>query len=180
QFTDTENGINFQAFTDPVHNVTYAAVFPPLVSTGSNSTEFIGEIIAPIANQWVGLSIGGAMLNSLLLVAWPNANAIVSSARFATAYAQPTVYAGPTLTTLPSSHVNATHWKWVFRCQNCTTWQGGSVNLGETDAWAWAVSTVAVNNPSDPASTFNEHTDFGFWGENVMGAHNANYQSYLS
>ncbi len=26
---------------------------------------------------------------------------------------------GPVLTTLPSSKVNSTHWKWVYRCQNC-------------------------------------------------------------
>ncbi|KAF8584272.1 hypothetical protein K439DRAFT_1150670 [Ramaria rubella] len=178
-FYDTENGFNFQAYTDPVHLVTYAATFPTATS-GAGSTEFIGEIIAPVANQWVGLSVGGAMLNSLLLVAWPNGNAIVASPRIATDYVQPTVYTGPTLTTLPSSHVNSTHWKWVFRCQNCTTWQGGSLNLNSVDAWAWAVSTVGVDDPSDPASTFQEHTDFGFWGENVVGAHDPNYTGYLS
>lgn len=26
---------------------------------------------------------------------------------------------GPVLTDLPSTKVNATHWKWVYRCQNC-------------------------------------------------------------
>jgi cellobiose dehydrogenase (acceptor) len=28
---------------------------------------------------------------------------------------------GPTITNLPSTAVNSTHWKWVFHCQNCTS-----------------------------------------------------------
>jgi len=32
---------------------------------------------------------------------------------------------GPVITDLPSSKVNATHWKWVYRCQNCVCkWLG--------------------------------------------------------
>ncbi|KZP28042.1 hypothetical protein FIBSPDRAFT_1039750 [Athelia psychrophila] len=167
-YTDPDNSIVFQGYTDPVHSVTYGVVFPPLAA---NSTEFLGEIVAPIANAWVGLTLGGAMIDSLLLVAWPNGNTIVSSPRYASDYVQPLWYSGPTLTTLPSSKVNATHWKWVFRCQNCTVWNGGSINLSGAPTWAWAVSTVPVVTPSDANSTFVEHTDFGFWGEIVANAH---------
>ncbi|KAF7979352.1 hypothetical protein HWV62_42789 [Athelia sp. TMB] len=167
-WTDPANTITFQAFTDPVHNVTYGAVFPPL---SANSTEFIGEIVSPVANAWVGIALAGAMVDSLLLVAWPNGNSIVSSPRYATDYIQPTWYNGATLTTLPSSTVNATHWKWVFRCQNCTVWNGGSINLNSAPTWAWAVSTIPVDTPSSANSTFVEHTDFGFWGEIVAEAH---------
>ncbi|KAF7979495.1 hypothetical protein HWV62_42342 [Athelia sp. TMB] len=81
RYTDPGNGIVFQGYTDPVHSVTYGAVFPPLTA---DSTEFVGEIVAPIANAWVGISLGGEMLDSLLLVAWPNGDSIVSSPRYAT------------------------------------------------------------------------------------------------
>lgn len=77
-YIDPDNGIVFQGYTDPVHNVTYGAVFP----TTTTSTDFIGEIVAPLAAEWVGLALGGAMLGDLLLVAWPNGNTIVSSARY--------------------------------------------------------------------------------------------------
>jgi len=30
---------------------------------------------------------------------------------------------GPILTDLPSTKVNSTHWKWVYRCQNCISEQ---------------------------------------------------------
>lgn len=69
--------------TDPVHRVSYGIVLPPLATSGSNPTEFIASITSPIAGQWVGLALGGAMLQNLLLVAWPNGNSVVHSTRMA-------------------------------------------------------------------------------------------------
>ena len=79
-YTDPGNGIVFQGYTDPVHSVTYGAVFPPLTA---DSTEFVGEIVAPNANAWVGIALAGEMLDNLLLVAWPNGDSIVGSPRYA-------------------------------------------------------------------------------------------------
>ena len=81
-YTDPGNGFVFQGITDPVHSVTYGLVFPPLATSGSNPNEFIGEIVAPNDAKWVGLSLGGAMLQNILLVAWPNAGNIVFSSRY--------------------------------------------------------------------------------------------------
>ncbi|KZS90558.1 CBD9-like protein [Sistotremastrum niveocremeum HHB9708] len=174
----TDSGITFQGITESVHGVTYGFVLPPAGSTGSLATEFIGEIIAPIANKWVGIALGGQMADNLLLVAWPNANSIVFSPRYTTGYVQPTVYAGPTITTLQSS-VNATAWKWIYRCQNCTSWQGGSLDTTGSPVVAWVISNEAVDTPSNAASNFNEHDDFGFWGEIFSSANSPNYSSYL-
>ncbi|KAH8103281.1 cellobiose dehydrogenase [Cristinia sonorae] len=180
QFIDGETGWQFTGITDPVHQVTYGLTFPPLASSGPQSTEFIGEFVAPIANKWVGFAIGGAMLQNPLIVAWPNENEIVASTRIANMYSVPTELDGPILTTLPSSHVNATHWKFVFRCQGCTSWTGGGIDVTSGAALAWAISTVGVDDPSNPQSTFQEHTDFGFFGMDFSTAHTSNYASYLS
>lgn len=83
-YVDPDNGISFYGYTEPAHGVTYGFVFPPADSTGSLATEFIGEIVAPIATKWAGVSPGGSMLQNLLLVAWANGNSIVRSARIAT------------------------------------------------------------------------------------------------
>ncbi|KAG5349083.1 hypothetical protein C0989_006113, partial [Termitomyces sp. Mn162] len=72
-YIDSVNGISFWGLNDIVHGVTYGYVFPPLAD---NSTEFIGEIVAPIDTQWAGVSPTGTMLQSLLLVAWRNGNSI--------------------------------------------------------------------------------------------------------
>ncbi|KAF9561718.1 cellobiose dehydrogenase [Agrocybe pediades] len=182
-YVDPDNGITFYGYTDPVHSITYGFVFPSLAS---NSQEFIGEIVAPIANKWAGISPGGQMLHNLLLVAWPNGNSIVRSARYTTAYAQPTAMSGPILTDLPSTKVNATHWKWVYRCQNCVTWSTDSgpqsIPISSTGVPAWAMSTIAVDTPADPQSTFQEHTDFGFFGLDYSSAHvsDAQYSQWAS
>lgn len=66
--------------------MTIGLAFP----TGTDSTdEFIGEIISPVTNQWVGICLGGTMLNNLLLVAWPYEDTVVYSPRYATSFTLP-------------------------------------------------------------------------------------------
>ena len=79
-YIDPDNGIQFWGTTDPVHGVTYGYTLPPL---NAGYDEFIGEIVAPIDAKWVGASPAGGMLNNLLLVAWPNDDKVVFSARIA-------------------------------------------------------------------------------------------------
>ncbi|KAF9038951.1 hypothetical protein BDZ89DRAFT_945553 [Hymenopellis radicata] len=179
QYIDPDNGITFWGITDAVHKVTYGYIFPP---ADSGSTEFIGEIVAPIDTAWAGVSPKGAMLQTILLVAWANGNSVVSSARFATDYVLPTAMSGPVLTNLPTTTVNATHWKWVYRCQNCTTWSTGSLNTNSSGAPAWVWSSAPVDDPSDPQSTFEEHTDFGFYGLDFSSAHTsqADYDNWAA
>ncbi|KAF8905671.1 hypothetical protein CPB85DRAFT_1437210 [Mucidula mucida] len=179
QYIDPDNGITFWGITDAVHKVTYGYVFPP---ADSGSTEFIGEIVAPIDTAWAGVSPKGAMLQTILLVAWANGNNVVSSARFATDYVQPTEMSGPVLTDLPSTTVSDTQWKWVYRCQNCTTWSTGSLNTNSSGAPAWVWSSAPVDDPSDPQSTFEEHTDFGFYGLDFSSAHvsQADYDNWAA
>ncbi|KAI3611720.1 cellobiose dehydrogenase [Moniliophthora roreri] len=175
-YVDPDNGINFYGITDAVHKVTYGYIFPP---SEAGSTEFIGEIVAPIDVKWAGVSPGGAMIRNLLLVAWANDGKIVRSNRYATDYVQPIAYEGPIITDLPSSSVNETHWKWVYRCENCTVWADGSINTDGSGAAAWVVSDVEVDDPSDPQSTFQEHTDFGFYGIDFSAAH-ATAEDYMN
>ena len=79
-YTDPDNGFIFDGVTDPVHSVTYGITLP----AASTSSEFIGEIVAPVDAKWIGLALGGAMIGDLLIVAWPNAGKIVASTRYAT------------------------------------------------------------------------------------------------
>ena len=48
-----DSGITWQGLVEPIHGVTYGFVLPPAGSTGSLAQEFVGEIIAPVANEWV-------------------------------------------------------------------------------------------------------------------------------
>ncbi|KIJ62247.1 iron reductase domain protein [Hydnomerulius pinastri MD-312] len=172
-YTDPDNGITFQGYTDTTTDVTIGLVFPE----GSDSNdEFIGEIVSPLTNQWVGVCLGGTMLDNLLLVAWPYEDTVVYSPRYATSYSLPALYEGPTITSLESTSVNSTYWKWVFRCENCTTWTGGSINLTSTASpLAWALSNTTVDDPADPDSAFAKHTNDGSFEEDFYAAQSAYY-----
>ncbi|KAF7313791.1 Cellobiose dehydrogenase [Mycena chlorophos] len=165
-YVDPDNGIEFWGITDVVHSVTYGYVFPPLASSGPQPTEYIGEIVAPLDSAWVGYALSGNMIDSLLVAAWPYNGDIVFTTRYATANVLPDVYPGPIITTLPvGTYVNSTHWKWVYRCQNCTTWQdGGSIDVNSTSTVpAWAQSTIAVDTPSDPGTSMLIILSVGFY-----------------
>ncbi|KAF8201091.1 cellobiose dehydrogenase [Mycena galopus ATCC 62051] len=166
EFTDPDNGITFWGVTDVVSDVTWGYVFPPLATSGPNPTEYIGTIISPLANMWSGYALSGSMIDSLLVAAWPNNGEIVFTTRYATTNVLPDVYSGPVITTLSTgTYVNSTHWKWVYRCQNCTTWvDGGSIDVSSAGAVpAWCTSTIAVDTPSDPGTSMVQHTNFGFY-----------------
>lgn len=76
-------------------------------------------------------------------------------------YIQPVLYAGPTITTIHST-VNSTHWKTIYRCQNCTTWTNGDFDTDGTPVFAWVVSFTPVFDPTDVNTDFNEHDDCEF------------------
>ena len=76
-----DSGITWQGLSEDTHGTTWGFVFPPLGSSGSLATEFVGQIIVPNNVNWAGLSFGGQMSNNLLMVAWPNTagtNAVIS------------------------------------------------------------------------------------------------------
>jgi cellobiose dehydrogenase (acceptor) len=118
-------------------------------------------------------------------------------------YTYPALYAGPTITTLPYTTINSTHWRWVFRCQNCVgkfsgriiskivsrtniipAWSnsvgGGSINQAGSGEIGYATSEQAVNTPSSANSTFVEHSYDKVSGMDLSMSHNANYQNYLT
>ncbi|KAJ7485247.1 hypothetical protein B0H11DRAFT_1633944, partial [Mycena galericulata] len=116
-------GIPFTGIHETTRNITYGFVLPPLTSL--NAIEFIGEIIAPIANKWA--TLGGP--DSLMVVGWPNETEIfwipaLRRVRLMNLILDAQMDASVNVTTIGSS-VNATHWTWIYRCENCTEWSGG-------------------------------------------------------
>jgi len=73
-FTDNHTNITYQVYSD--ENL----LFGVALSTNTTSNDFIGLIIGTGAG-YVGVSLGGAMVNSLLIAAWPNQQKLVSSFR---------------------------------------------------------------------------------------------------
>ena len=112
------------------------------------------------------------MTNSLLVVAWPYNNTILTSFRFATSYSMPQLYKGNATLTQISSNITANHFTLVFRCQNCLKWShGGQVGSAATSAkqlvLGWVQAYPSPGNPQCPDMiTLSQHNN----GMNIWSA----------
>ncbi|KAM7188670.1 cellobiose dehydrogenase [Naviculisporaceae sp. PSN 640] len=140
-----------------------------------DANEFIGYLECSskdlVNTGWCGVSFGGPMTNSLLLMAWPHGDEVYTSFRFASGYALPDVYQGNAKLTQISSKVNATHYSLSFRCQNCLSWGEGEMartvpTTGGYMVLGWVQAFEAPGNPTCPAQiTMEQHNNgMGIWG----------------
>lgn len=136
---------------------------------------------------WCGVSLGGTMTNSLLLVAYPYDGDILTSFRYTTAYHMPDAYTGDAKLTQISSVINATHYTLIFRCSNCLKWTQGSesgnasTSAGTVDL-GWAQAFEAPANPSCPSNiTLVQHDNgHNIWAATLKNAPNASYTDWTA
>ncbi|RKU45211.1 hypothetical protein DL546_008237 [Coniochaeta pulveracea] len=127
------------------------------------------------------------MTNSLLLMAWPYKNDILTSFRYATGYDMPAVYSGNATLTQISSTVTASTYTLIFRCQNCLSWsQGGQSGAASTSqgllVLGWAAAVAAPTNPSCPAQIdLVQHDTQGIFGAQLdSNAVNPSYTAWAA
>ncbi|KAF2871105.1 cellobiose dehydrogenase-like protein [Massariosphaeria phaeospora] len=91
--------------------------------TGAND-EYIGYIRGSLAARkgWTGISHRGGMPDSLLLVAFPDGDAVKTRFVYAAGYIAPEDYTGNATLTPISHTVNDTSFELVYRCQWCWIW----------------------------------------------------------
>lgn len=181
-YTDPNTGIDFQTYFASDVDYSFGIALPETIGT-----DFIGQMVAPItdAGGWAGVSLGGGMLNHLLLVAWGNDQDVVTSLRVATAYANPAVYSNSSVNTLPIANgtfVNSTHVSYTFLCQGCII--GGTMTFSATDetpVFGYAVSSTDPTTVSDSTSALSYHdAGFGEYGVSAASAQSANFETWAS
>ncbi|KFY27341.1 hypothetical protein V493_03549 [Pseudogymnoascus sp. VKM F-4281 (FW-2241)] len=187
KYTDEDTGIIFATQTIPDGTAaqgltkggfTVGLALPADAAT-VDATEYIGMIIgsstSTTATGWAGFAHGGGMTNNLLLMAWPNDGKILTSFRQASGYVEPNIYTGDAVLSPISATVNATHYKLIYRCQNCLAQDlsGGADTTHSTSGvlvLAWTQALPAPNTPSDPNSVIVQHDN----GMGIFGAPAAN------
>lgn len=79
-YTDEKSGITFNGYMDSTgYRMGISLPEDP-------TTDLIAQIVVPVSNDggWGGFALGSTMVGSLLIVAWPHEDKIVSSFRKAT------------------------------------------------------------------------------------------------
>ncbi|KAJ4359826.1 uncharacterized protein N0V89_000382 [Didymosphaeria variabile] len=158
-YTDAKSGITFQAYQ---HTTGYfLGIALPDDPTGN--TDFIATIGGK-GTGWSGASLAGPMKNALLVLAWPNSNAVVSSFRKTAQYGSPPVASG-TFTQLPianGTYVNGTHWTYTFVCSKCIQTDGTTFTANANSTiLGYALNAAAPSNKSNATSSVSKHTSQG-------------------
>ncbi|KAI0427264.1 fungal cellulose binding domain-containing protein [Xylaria sp. FL1042] len=168
-YTDSKTGITFDTWIVPDTasgasgtttwgGMTIGLALPEDALT-TDANEFIGYLQCPSNSTtltgWCGISLAGPMTNSLLIMAYPYQDEILTSFRYATGYDLPDVYTGDAKLTQISSTINSTHYSLIFRCQNCLSWdQDGATGSASTSAGflvlGWCNAFPSPDNPSCP------------------------------
>ncbi|ORY64787.1 fungal cellulose binding domain-containing protein [Pseudomassariella vexata] len=192
-YTDPDTGIIFDTWIVPATGsgasgvTTYGGLkfgmALPEDGLTTDATEFIGYLQcasnSSIATGWCGISLGGPMTNSLLLMAWPYDGEILTAFLWATGYDTPVQYTGDATLTQISSTVNSTHFTLLFHCQGCLAWdQDGATGSNPTSDSAvvlgWSQAIAAPSNPQCPASvTMAQHEAQSIFGA-VLDSNAAN------
>ncbi|KAK0479706.1 hypothetical protein IW261DRAFT_150981 [Armillaria novae-zelandiae] len=181
-YTDTTTGMTFQALQDSSTGFVFGIALPETIGT-----DFIGQMVFSLTDGagWGGASFNGAMTESLLLVAWPNGDEVMTSFREATAYSTPPVYNGSdvTLSTIADgTYVNDTHLSLTFLCGGCIV--GDSLTFSSTDTSAvlgWAYSTSSPSDVADETTDLVYHSaGYGEFGLGISNAQTSEYESWAA
>lgn len=175
-YTDPKSGITFNYFA---HTSGYFfGIAVPVNSTGN--TDFIATIGGK-GPGWSGVSLGGTMLNKLLILSWPNGQNILSSFRKTANYGSPAVTTGTfTQTSIPNgTYVNSTHWTYTFLCSKCI--QTDRTTFAPTDtapSLGYALNANAPAQKTNPASSVAKHTAQGQVVFDLSKAKNSEFEKW--
>ncbi|ROW04210.1 hypothetical protein VSDG_00938 [Cytospora chrysosperma] len=182
-YTDPNTGIDFQTYFASDIEYSFGLALPETIET-----DFIGQMVVPLTDSagWGGVSLGGAMVNKLLVVAWPGSSSdVMASLRVATSYANPSVYSNSSVNILPIANgtfVNSTHLSYTFLCQGCIV--GGTTTFKATDetpVLGYAVSSTDPTDVSDSTTALTYHdAGFGEYGVVAASAQSANFETWAS
>ncbi|KAK4442583.1 hypothetical protein QBC34DRAFT_312817 [Podospora aff. communis PSN243] len=148
--------LTMSTFTDASANLTIKLAIPEVTAA---PFPLLMSIAAPVGISWAGFATGGCMLRSPLVVAWVNGSGVVVTTRWATQFHAPTPYLNTTISLLPSSRVNSTHWKADFICSSgCSDWYGGAIDANHNNAtFGYAASSRPVAQPGNVTGPIGFH-----------------------
>jgi cellobiose dehydrogenase (acceptor) len=88
-------------------------------------------------------------------------------------------YGAATVTLLPSSTVNSTHWTANILCKGCSKWENGSVDPQKANNFALAWSRNAVSDSSNSLGTFPVHDFHSYFALDVTKAKIHDFDGFI-
>jgi cellobiose dehydrogenase (acceptor) len=177
-FTDPKTGIVYQQVTKD--DYTFGVAVPENVTN-----DFIGRISVRASKGWAGVSLGGRMSNSLMVVVWPHNNEIVASLRHSRGYASPAPNSNTSISlkTIPyGTSFDGTTYTYTFLCKGCIHADRSTFKAdANLPSLGYAYTTEAVASPANALSTLSFHTSgFGLFQVNLSGARSEKFTTWAA
>ncbi|KAL7621673.1 hypothetical protein AAE478_009000 [Parahypoxylon ruwenzoriense] len=177
EYTDPNTGITFQQIVKNEDSYTFGIALPETFGS-----DFIGQITGSMPEGWVSVSFGGRMINSLLLVVYPDGENVTASLRVAPEYASPLQFEGDAiLRSIPKgTFADSTGFSYTFLCENCIVDDLTFDGSDPAPSFAWAMSTNPVADPSRPSSLLNYHDFYGWFSADIEAASSAKFAEWAA
>ncbi|KAF2260566.1 CBD9-like protein [Lojkania enalia] len=178
-YTDPQSGITFNTFIEPSSGYFFGIALP---EDTSNNTDFIATLGSK-GTGWSGVSLGGGMLNKLLIVAWPNGQSVVASFRKTANFGNPPVTTGSfTQKAIANgTYVNSTHWRYTFLCEKCILMDKTTFGPSDTAPnFGWARNSAAPAQKPNAAAAVSKHQTQGQYSLDLTKAMSADFGMWKS
>ncbi|KAF2670679.1 GMC oxidoreductase [Microthyrium microscopicum] len=177
-FTDAKSGIQFQQVAKG--GFTFGIALPEK-PTG----DFIGRLVGTGAKGWSGVSLGGPMAKSLMVIAWPNGKNVVASLRDSVGYQMPTPSANTTMSLRPiaaGTSADGTTWTYTFLCKGCIQTDTSTFKADDTTPnLGYGLTSTAVTKPSDPESAIPFHASgYGLFPIDLTKARSSKFATWAA
>ncbi|KAL4877627.1 hypothetical protein BJY04DRAFT_221996 [Aspergillus karnatakaensis] len=173
---DVSTNMTFSTWSIPGSNSIGPLTFGLALHTTAletDASEFIGYLQCAAAKGWCGISLGGSMTDSLLLVAYADPSKkekdVQISPRYTTKYSLPQPYEGNATVNTIRSEVTDAGFTTIFHCQDCLHWaqgesKGGAKTSSGTMDLAYAISPETPTNAACAhEAVFAQHKAQGTW-----------------
>jgi len=188
-YQDPDTGLifssNFQLYKADGRGITFRVAIPDTAKSYTSYDSVI-QMVVPNDVGWAGLSWGGSMPRSPLLVAWKgSSNNVILSSRWATGHVMPTPYTGAVYTVFKAgTKSNSTHWQFTALCKGCTAWESGTstryLSPSGGNRLAFAYSPDKPSSINSPSSSIPIHDVHGYWSHDFAQAANPNFETTVA
>jgi cellobiose dehydrogenase (acceptor) len=177
-FTDDKTGIQFQQTTKG--DYTFGIALP-----AKSNGDLIGRISVKGTQGWAGVSLGGPMANSLMVIAWPHQKKIVSTLRHSQGYSIPNPTSNTTIslkTISAGTWVDGTTYTYTFLCKGCIQSDGSTFKAdADLPTIGYAQAAVPVTAPADPFSAMAFHSSgYGLFEVNLAAARSEKFVTWAA
>ncbi|KAL4911115.1 hypothetical protein BDW74DRAFT_172566 [Aspergillus multicolor] len=171
-YTDSTTKITFSiwSISPPAGSALKFGLTLPQDALTTDSPDLIGYLDCPTSTGWCGISLGGAMTDSLLLVAYADGGSVKYTLRYTSEYKLPEVYEGNATVSPIHDEMSEDGFSSIFHCKECLRWKqggreaGAKTSKGQMDL-AYALSTEKPSGASGCAdeAVLVQHNAQGTW-----------------